>query len=110
MKSKNLILSVNICTILEVHQRVLCVKWMKLNNVRLRTCTLKSMHDVVMWYILHSPFTLHLGFQRYIRKVNQGSYYWPNIREYVTDYLKSCFVCEERKNPQRQKRSVRNRS
>lgn len=64
------------------------------------------MRDVVMWYLHDSPVSGHLGIQRIIRKMNQSSYYWPKIREFVTNYVKSCHVCEERKNPQRKKRSA----
>lgn len=92
--------------ILEIYQRVLCIKWVEIENVKLRICTPKNMRDVVMWYLHDSPVSGHLGIQRIIRKMNQSSYYWPKIREFVTDYVKSCHVCEERKNPQRKKRSA----
>lgn len=46
-----------------------------------------------------------MGEKRTLAKVRSSVYYWPRMRQSVHDYVLSCDICEERKNPPRTKRS-----
>lgn len=43
--------------------------------------------------------------RRTLDKVNKSQYYWPHLRKSVQDYVTSCDICEERKNPSKKKRA-----
>jgi hypothetical protein len=54
----------------------------------LRLCVLQSFHD--------HPVSGHFGVNKTL-SVIQWEYTWPNIREFVADYVKSCTTCARSK-------------
>jgi hypothetical protein len=54
----------------------------------LRLCVLQSFHD--------HPVSGHFGVNKTL-SVIQWEYTWPNIREFVVDYVKSCTTCARSK-------------
>ena len=56
----------------------------------LRQIVLESLHD--------SPFAGHFGEQRTLARVKLR-YYWPGYVEDVSNWCKTCDVCQRRKNP-----------
>ena len=91
--------------LLQIQNSVLCIRWVEETEERLRICTPRQMRDDVMWYLHDAPTSGHMGIQRTIQRAKNSSYYWPGMNQYVRDYVKSCYVCEERKNPARKKRT-----
>lgn len=88
---------------------VLCYRWMENNCEKLKICTPKSLRDVVLWHSHDSETSGHLGIRRTYAKLMANCYYWPHMRRYVQDYVSSCDICEERKNPSRRKRAYMKR-
>lgn len=95
--------------LLHVKNGVLCYRWMENNCEKLKICTPKSLRDVVLWHIHDSETSGHLGIRRTYAKLMANCYYWPHMRRYVQDYVSSCDICEERKNPSRRKRAYMKR-
>ena len=58
-----------------------------------------------MWHLHDAPTSGHMGIQRTILRAVNSSYYWPGMKQFVRDYVKSCDICEERKHPGRKKRN-----
>lgn len=92
--------------LLHVKTGVLCYRWMENNCQKLKICTPKSLRYVVLWHIQDSETSGHLGIRRTYAKIMANCYYWPYIRRYVQDYVSSCDICEERKNPSRRKKGL----
>lgn len=88
-----------------MNEGVLCIKWMENNGERLRIIVPRKLRDVVMWNFHDAVTAGHLGVRRTFDKLNRSNYYWPHLRRYVQNYIASCDICEERKNPHRKKRS-----
>ena len=91
--------------LLTVDQGVLCMKWMEKDGERLRICVPRNLRDAVMWQMHDTPTAGHMGVRRTLDKLTKSQYYWPHLRRYVHDYVSSCDICEERKNPARKKRA-----
>ena len=91
--------------LLEVKQGVLGIKWIENGGERFRICIPKKLRNVVMWSFHDAQTAGHLGVRRTLDKINKSQYYWPHQRRYVNDYVSSCDICEERKNPTRKRRA-----
>ena len=91
--------------LLSVQNGVLCLRWIESGGETFKICTPRKLRDVVMWQIHDSQTAGHMGIRRTYAKLCKTQYYWPHMRRYVNDYVSSCDVCEERKNPPRKKRS-----
>lgn len=46
-----------------------------------------------------------MGIRRTISKIMNSQYYWLRMKRYAQDYVSSCVICEEMKNPTRKKQS-----
>lgn len=57
-----------------------------------------------MWHFHDSPISGHQGVLKTKKRADQSSYYWPNFHRDISDYVKSCDICEEKKNPSKKKR------
>lgn len=90
--------------LLRIHNDVLCILWTEKDENRLRICTPNRLREDVMWYLHDAPTSGHMGIYRTQQRASFSSYYWPGMRQTVRDYVKSCEVCEERKNPGRKRR------
>ena len=90
--------------LLTVCNGVLCIKWIEESATRLRICTPKVLRSIILWYLHDSPTSGHQGIQKTINRADMSSYYWPNFHRDITDYVNSCDICEEKKNPPRKKR------
>lgn len=90
--------------LLTVHEGVLCIEWIHGNSVRLRTCTSKSLRNALLWHFHDSPISGHKGVLKTKKRAEQSSYYWPNFHLDINDYVKSCDICEEKKNLSKKKR------
>ncbi|KAK3104816.1 hypothetical protein FSP39_010929 [Pinctada imbricata] len=84
---------------------MLCIKWIEKGEKRLKICTPPEFRDTLLWFVHDSPLSGHLGIKRTLSRVWTTSYYWPKMRQYISDYVKSCDICEERKNPNFKKRN-----
>ena len=51
---------------------------------------LKGLHD--------SPFCGHLGVTRTEAGRVRERFYWPRIRDSLTEYVKQCLICQQRKS------------
>ena len=72
---------------------------------RLKLVVPRILRGAVMWNFHDAVTAGHLGVRRTYDKITRSNYYWPHLRRYVQDYISSCDICEERKNPTRKKRS-----
>ena len=91
--------------LLEVYMGVLCIRWIEPNREKLKIFTPRSLRDVVLWYLHDSVTSGHFGIRRTTDRSKESSYIWPMMRRSIYDYVRSCEICEERKNPPRKKRS-----
>lgn len=46
-----------------------------------------------------------MGIKKTLEKVRNSDYFWPWMRQVVTDYVLACDVCEERKKSATEKRA-----
>ena len=90
--------------LLTVDQGVLCLKWIEKDDERLRICVPRNLRDAV-WQMHDAHTAGHMGVRRTVDKLTKSQYYWPHLWRYVHDYVSSCDICEERKNPSRKKRA-----
>ena len=89
-----------------MYNGVLCIRWIQNDSIQLKICTPRSLRDIILWYLHDSQTAGHMGVKKTTAKALNSSYVWPRMRQYVTDYVQSCDICEEQKNPQRKKRSL----
>lgn len=90
---------------LTVDHGLLCYRWIEKDSETLKICIPRTLRDSVMWYLHDSKTAGHMGIRRTISKVMNSQYYWPQLKRYAQDYVSSCDICEESKNPTRKKRS-----
>ena len=91
--------------LLQIREGVLCIKWIENSETKLRICAPRSLREDIMWHLHDAPTSGHMGIQRTILRAVNSSYYWPGMKQFVRDYVKSCDICEERKHPGRKKRN-----
>ena len=91
--------------LLQIHEGVMCIQWIDHAKIRLRICIPESLREDVMWHLHDAPTSGHMGIRRTLLRAVDSSYYWPGMKQYVRDYVRSCDICEERKNPGRKKRN-----
>ena len=91
--------------LLTVDKGVLCMNRIEKDGERLRICVPRNLRDAVMWQMHDAHTAGHIGIQRTVDKLTKSQYYWPHLRRYVHEYVSSCDICEERKNPARKKRA-----
>ena len=89
-----------------MYNGVLCIRWIQNDSIQLKICTPRSLRDIILWYLHDSQTAGHMGVKKTTAKALNSSYVWPRMRQFVTDYVQSCDICEEQKNPQRKKRSL----
>ena len=92
--------------LLVLDKGVLCIRWITGNKEVLKVCLPKSYRDTALWYAHDAQTAGHLGIKRTLFKLHNSCYYWRKMRQCVQDYVSSCDVCEERKQPKRKKRAV----
>ena len=91
--------------LLKVINSMLCEYWEdSLNNARWRICAPSELQKYVLWQIHDSPVSGHQGINRTWQKAKMCPFYWKGMRQSVIDYVKSCDICEEKKDPRFSKR------
>ena len=91
--------------LLTMENGVMCIRWIENDKEYLKICVPRKLRDVILWQVHDSQCAGHMGIRRTYLKVEQSSYYWPHMRQFVQDYVSCCDICDERKNPTRRKRS-----
>lgn len=91
--------------ILDIQNNVLCIKWYQSDrDVRWRVCIPDDMTNEIMWHIHDAPTSGHFGITKTLEKAKMCPYYWRNMSTTVQDYVSSCEICGEYKNPPNSKR------
>ena len=92
--------------LLEVQNNMLCEYWeYSPKKATWRICTPDSLKDYVLYHLHDSRTSGHLGISKTWKKAQMCPYYWQGMRKSVEDYVKSCDLCEERKDPKHRKRN-----
>ncbi|CAG2192688.1 unnamed protein product [Mytilus edulis] len=71
---------------------------------RWRVCAPCEIQKYVLWQIHDSPTSGHQGINRTWQRAKMCPFYWKGMRQSVIDYVKSCDICEEKKDPKYTKR------
>ena len=91
--------------LLDIKNEMLCYYWEdNEQNKRWKICTPKTLQSYVLWHVHDSPVGGHQGISRTRNRARQCPFYWPNMNQAVKDYVQTCDICEERKQPPRRKR------
>lgn len=62
--------------------------------------------SAVMWYIHDAHVSGHMYIRKSLERVRQCPFYGKCMNQSVTDYVRSCQLCGEAKNPPRKKRHL----
>lgn len=76
------------------------------NSMRLRICTPKTLRNDLLWHFHDLPISGHQGVLKTRKRADMSLYYRPNFYRDISDYVKSCNKCEEKKNPSKKKRDI----
>lgn len=91
--------------LLQVKDNMLCYYWEdSRTSKRWRICTPKALQKFVLWYIHDSPTGGHQGISRTCKRARRSPFYWPRMNQSVKEYVQTCDICEEKKQPQSRKR------
>lgn len=93
--------------LLFIYRGILCIRWINSGTGKegYKICVPRKLRSVILWQLHDSNCAGHMGEKRTLAKVRSLDYYWPRMRQSVHDYVLSCDICEERKDPPRKKRS-----
>ncbi|CAG2199674.1 unnamed protein product [Mytilus edulis] len=71
---------------------------------RWKICTPKALQGYVLWHLHDSPTGGHQGINRTKKRAALCPFFWPHMNLNIQDYVETCDICEERKQPARSKR------
>lgn len=72
------------------------------NVKRCRVVVPKGLHSMILKYFHASPIGSHLGVRKTIHKVSTH-FYWPNMNNIITNFVKTCTDCQYAKPAARNK-------
>ena len=91
--------------LLDVRNNMLCYYWQDSENKRRwRICTPKALQAYVLWHLHDSPVGGHQGISRTCNLAKLCPFFWPKMNQNVRDHVRTCDICEEKKQPPRGKR------
>ncbi|CAG2235833.1 unnamed protein product [Mytilus edulis] len=84
---------------------ILCYYWEDQTGAkRWKICTPKALQGYVLWHLHDSPTGGHQGINRTKKRAALCPFFWPHMNLNIQDYVTTCDICEERKQPARSKR------
>ena len=91
--------------LLQIKNGMLCEFWEdSQNHNRWRICAPNAIQKYILWQIHDSPVSGHQGINRTWLKAKVCPFYWKGMRQSVIDYVRSCDICDEKKDPMHLKR------
>lgn len=64
----------------------------------------KTLRNALLWHFHDLPISGHQGVSKTTKRVDLSSYFRSNFHREISDYVKSCNICEGKKNPSKKKR------
>ena len=91
--------------LLEIKNDLLCLKWyFSETDIRWRICIPASLVNSVLWHLHDAHTSGHPGIKKTWENAKACPFYWQQMHDSTTNYVRAYRICGERNEPQCRKR------